>query len=55
VFRFDGMETADWEPDRRTVSVRLNRNNVTVLPGLKSLSSGLTGWKQLTGSRTAAQ
>jgi hypothetical protein len=35
VFRFDGMETADWEPDRRTVSVRLNRNAVTGRLGVK--------------------
>jgi hypothetical protein len=35
VFRFDGMETADWEPDRRTMSVRLNRNAVNVRPGVK--------------------
>jgi hypothetical protein len=54
------MESADWEPDRRTVSVCLNRNNVTVLPGVEIshlyfLYSGLTGWNQQTGSLTAVQ
>ncbi len=29
------METADWEPDRRTVSVRLNRNAATGRLGVK--------------------
>jgi hypothetical protein len=45
------METADWEPDGR---------NVTVLPGVEIshlyfLYSGLTGWNQQTGSLTAVQ
>ena len=33
--RFDGMETADWEPDRRTVTVRMSRSATTGRLGVK--------------------
>jgi hypothetical protein len=35
VFRFDDMETADWEPDRRTVTVRMRRSAATGRLGVK--------------------
>lgn len=35
IFSFDDMETADWEPDRQTVSVRMRRCDATGRLGVK--------------------